>query len=238
MKGKLIKIEERWMVGTVCYADMWSNYIPLHPDDVKQINRDAQLFDNIEARIATYPNVEFEILIEEETSEYYAKLIPSKEQQKQLITEIMDLDAKDGLYEDDINRLVKKSTDAFVKRYNKHLEIRQYAYGKGFTDGYNKAKEETDSIFANILDHLCDKMESISQEQINNDNFQLARYRTFKYLFEYIQSLNVQPIKAKETLYTEEQVREVIGRAQLLNHNDEFAFTEEYLIQSLKQPKQ
>jgi hypothetical protein len=41
----------------------------------------------------------------------------------------------------------------------------------------------------------------------------------------------------RETLYTEEQVREVIGKAQLLNHNDEFAFTEEYLIQSLKESK-
>ena len=44
--------------------------------------------------------------------------------------------------------------------------------------------------------------------------------------------------KAKEKYkYTEEQVREVIGKAQLLNHNNEFVFTEEYLIESLQQPK-
>lgn len=40
-----------------------------------------------------------------------------------------------------------------------------------------------------------------------------------------------------QNLYTEEQVREVIGKAQILNHNDEFLFTEEYLIQSLKNKK-
>jgi hypothetical protein len=62
MKGKLIKTEEGWMVGTVCYADIWSELLPLHPDDVEQINRDAQVFDNIEARIAAYPEVEFEIV--------------------------------------------------------------------------------------------------------------------------------------------------------------------------------
>jgi len=32
----------------------------------------------------------------------------NKEKQKQLITEIMDLDAKDGLYEDDVEKLVSK----------------------------------------------------------------------------------------------------------------------------------
>lgn len=39
-----------------------------------------------------------------------------------------------------------------------------------------------------ILNHLIDKMEEISQEQIDKDSFQLGRYRTFKYIFDYIQS--------------------------------------------------
>ena len=39
-----------------------------------------------------------------------------------------------------------------------------------------------------ILDYLIDKMKEISQEQINKDSFQLGRYRTFKYIFHYIQS--------------------------------------------------
>ena len=36
----------------------------------------------------------------------------NKEQQKQLITEIMDLDAKDGLYEDKIKVTIKKDSEA------------------------------------------------------------------------------------------------------------------------------
>jgi hypothetical protein len=102
MKGLLRKIEERWMVGTVCYADLWSNYIPLHPDDVKEI--EEWLFDN-PGVIYHSQEVEFEIVNVWEGGMYphrYAKLIPSKEQQKQLITEIMELDAKDGLYADDL----------------------------------------------------------------------------------------------------------------------------------------
>jgi hypothetical protein len=61
MKGKLIKTDQGWMVGTVCYADIWSKLIPLHSEDVKQIEQDSLVFDNIDARIAAYPDVEFEI---------------------------------------------------------------------------------------------------------------------------------------------------------------------------------
>lgn len=68
MKGKLIKTEQGWMVGTVSKTNICSELSPLHPDDVKQINADAQVFDNIEARIAAYPDVEFETINE------YAKL--------------------------------------------------------------------------------------------------------------------------------------------------------------------
>jgi hypothetical protein len=59
MKGLLRKIEERWMVATVCYADLWSNYIPLHPDDVKEI--EEWLFDNLGV-IYHSQEVEFEIV--------------------------------------------------------------------------------------------------------------------------------------------------------------------------------
>ena len=33
----------------------------LHPEDVNQIQQDAVMFDNIEARIAAYPEVDFEV---------------------------------------------------------------------------------------------------------------------------------------------------------------------------------
>ena len=67
MKGKITKIDEEWVVKCfdiekahdIMYC---GESLPLHPDDVKQINRDAQVFDNIEARIKAYPDVEFEIV--------------------------------------------------------------------------------------------------------------------------------------------------------------------------------
>jgi hypothetical protein len=133
MKGKLIKIEERWMVGTVCYADLWSNYMPLHLDDESlwmfaELNEEWK--DKLDGK-----EVEFEIVIQEETSKHYAKLIPSKEQQKELIKEIMDLDAKDGLYEDDVEKLAAKCGSPFFDE--KSAEYACY----GFKQGYNKAKE-------------------------------------------------------------------------------------------------
>ena len=139
MKGKLIKDNEGWWVQHKAKGlDGNQEYIAesmLHPDDVKQIEEDAKVFDNIEARIATYPDVEFKIVTEvvasvgnsEEQDEYtisYARLIPSKEEQKQLITEIMDLDAKDGLYEDKIKVTIKKDSEA-EKVFNSLREEKQ-----------------------------------------------------------------------------------------------------------------
>jgi len=66
MKGKLIKTETDWVVRlfdtekahdvTYCKGS-W----PLHPYDVHQIQEDSERFDNIEARIAAYPDVDFVI---------------------------------------------------------------------------------------------------------------------------------------------------------------------------------
>jgi hypothetical protein len=125
MKGFLHKTEQGWVVEYAKHSEL-----PLHPDDVKQINRDAQLFDNIEARIAAYPNVEFEILIEEETSEYYAKLILSKEQQKQLITEDSDYPTSQIIAKPFFLLGVPKDTDERTFNY-----LEKYCYEK-YTD-YN-----------------------------------------------------------------------------------------------------
>ena len=62
MKGKLHKIEQGWMISRCVgdgVAEVWEELLPLHPDDVKQIEKDSQVFDNIEARIHAYPDVEF-----------------------------------------------------------------------------------------------------------------------------------------------------------------------------------
>jgi hypothetical protein len=71
MKGTLVKSEQGWIV--TCLAEQsgdntWVNTFPLHPDNVKRFEEFGQVFDNIDARIAAYPEVEFEIV------EQYAKL--------------------------------------------------------------------------------------------------------------------------------------------------------------------
>lgn len=68
MKGTLTKTEEGWMVRYDVMQDNYNypypiwDYFSLHPDDVKQINADAQVFDNIEARISAYPDVDFDVV--------------------------------------------------------------------------------------------------------------------------------------------------------------------------------
>jgi hypothetical protein len=67
VKGTLTKTEQGW---TIRYFDTGKAHdimycgesLPLHPDNVKEIEIDSMIFDNIEARIAAYPDVEFEIV--------------------------------------------------------------------------------------------------------------------------------------------------------------------------------
>ncbi len=121
MKGKLHKTEQGWVVEYAKHSEL-----PLHPDD-------EHYSYAIEDSDWDGKEVEFEIVMQEETSEHYAKLIPSKEQQKQLITEIMELDAKDGLYEDDVEKL--------AHQYNPVMKLDAEFIRAGFKAGYNKAKE-------------------------------------------------------------------------------------------------
>ena len=90
MKGILHKTEKGWFViydqilgeGIVKRNQ---NTLPLHPLDVKQIDEDSKSFDNIEARIRTYPDVEFEIVEYDGTTPIingwngYAKIIDYNE---------------------------------------------------------------------------------------------------------------------------------------------------------------
>ena len=65
MKGLIKKTNGEWFVEykmevpTPIGHKSWWETLPLHPDDVEQIEKDAQVFDNIEARIACYPDVDF-----------------------------------------------------------------------------------------------------------------------------------------------------------------------------------
>ena len=87
MKGILHKTNEGWIViydqilgGGIIKRNQ--NSLPLHPDNVNQIVEDSKVFDNIEARIKAYPDVEFEIVeiiapVEDGTTMYKcAKLTP------------------------------------------------------------------------------------------------------------------------------------------------------------------
>ena len=65
MKGTLTKADNGWQVSHATYDMVLKRWtagkLPLHPDNVKEIEEDSKIFDNIEARIAAYPEVEFEI---------------------------------------------------------------------------------------------------------------------------------------------------------------------------------
>ena len=80
MKGQLYKKKqpEGWYVA-YDIDGFTKAELPLHPDDIKQINADAQVFDNIEARIAAYPDVEFDwcVIVDHDSGKgiEYAKLL-------------------------------------------------------------------------------------------------------------------------------------------------------------------
>jgi len=85
----------------------WKTYYPLHPKNVEEIENDSKVFDSIEARIAAYPDIEFEIVVDTKINMVtkYAKLIDQvdKEKQKERLIQLMELDAKDGLYQMEIS---------------------------------------------------------------------------------------------------------------------------------------
>jgi len=84
MKGNIVKRDGGdWVVWWAdSSAKNGARMLPLHPDNVNQIIEDSKVFDNIEARIKAYPDVEFEIVeiiapVEDGTTMYKcAKLTP------------------------------------------------------------------------------------------------------------------------------------------------------------------
>lgn len=67
MKGTIHKINNEWIVRFPEFKEL-----PLHPDDVKRIGEWEQIFDNIEGRIASMPDVKFHCV---DVDQEYAKLI-------------------------------------------------------------------------------------------------------------------------------------------------------------------
>jgi hypothetical protein len=173
MKGKLIKDHEGWWVQHKAKGlDGNLEYIAesmLHPDDVKFLEDCNLVFDNLEARININPDVEFEMVTEvvasvgnsEEQDEYtisYARLIPSKEEQKQLITEIMDLDAKDGLYED-----MKPKIDIQPMTQEEMNEIRNPAYKYFDIDDTVKVTIKKDSEAEKVFNSLREEKQKFKE---------------------------------------------------------------------------
>lgn len=105
------------------------------------------------------------ILVDEEGKQIGWKL--NTQYIKELIGE-MDMDKK---FQDIINSETPQSRDEMLLEATKH----------GFKYGYNQCLEEHTKVIHEILDHLCGKMELITQEMIDKGDFQLARYRTAKH---------------------------------------------------------
>lgn len=64
MKGEICKRGNDWFVMIIEEGD-WETYYPLHPEDVKEIEKNSLIFDNLEARILNSPKVEFDLLTDE-----------------------------------------------------------------------------------------------------------------------------------------------------------------------------
>ena len=64
MKGNIVKRDKGdWVVWwTDPTAENGLRILPLYPNDVKQIEEWSKVFDNIEGRINSSPEVEFEII--------------------------------------------------------------------------------------------------------------------------------------------------------------------------------
>ena len=97
--------------GNVTFVDS----LPLHPDDVNEINAWQQIFDNIEARIAANQEVGFEVVDVWENGEVgvngirYAKLI--KEDSTEAVPDYPELEGTINLCEDIIEKKTGKMTE-------------------------------------------------------------------------------------------------------------------------------
>lgn len=104
MKGKLTQIEHRWYVMCIEEGD-WETYYPLNPHDEHQIEEDGKRFDNIEARIAAYPDVEFVI------EEFWETGMEGVIKVATLVPDYPELEGTMNLCEDVIKKRTGKMTE-------------------------------------------------------------------------------------------------------------------------------
>jgi hypothetical protein len=136
MKGTLVKTEQGWMVKydqrTWQDPSVEDGELPLHPDDVKEINELSKIFDNVDARY-NGQEVEFEMTY------HWDETIPQPISVGRLIK--TKEDDKDRLY-DTVNN-VEKLADNHVESLGFITFTNDYSNERrtSFIDGYNKAKE-------------------------------------------------------------------------------------------------
>jgi hypothetical protein len=124
-------------------------------------------------------------------------------------------------------------------------------YRKDSKSYYNETYGGDHSVDTNeMIDHIGDVNEMVNpvpdvRKMVEDDVVKLAEEYAFKVYHAFEDATWFRPLnlgyyagynKAKETLYTEEQVRDAIDRAR--NYYDGWVETENEIIQSLKQPKQ
>ena len=237
MKGTLNKHEEGWLVR---YGDM--QFIPLHPDFIEMMDT---CFTSKFKQV-----VEFEIVTEWENGEVgvngliYAKLIHHSVEPNEMIDHIGDANK---MVEDDVWN-VGLGDELNKLPYTKHLDDGQYndgvlvGYELGATWGYNKAKETL------YTKEQVQKM--IDDALINYEIGWADRKKQFS-LYEHKETITsadtpvsktfLESIPKQETLYTEEQVRDIVLKfaeeRTFLRKGIAILWIKNY-FKSLKQPKQ
>ncbi len=144
MKGKLVKKEDTWYV-TRLEENEWETYYPLHEDSVNEIKAWEQVFDNVDARIASNQEVDFHFheLWEEVDGETkvtkFAKLgpVPTDENNYPLIQGTMDI-CNEMIYNRDIS---DEEIEKAAKDYHWKNGV-YYAQEKTFIDAIKWYREQ------------------------------------------------------------------------------------------------
>jgi hypothetical protein len=148
--------------------------------------------------------------------------IGNKESQKELIKEIMDLDAKDGLYDtvnDTVNELDKLAEETF-----KGDDATTFVQREIWKDGYNKAKETLYTEAAKKAERILNA-NMMKKETDDVDKLAHQYNPVMKLDAEFIRAgFKAGYNKAKETLYTEisdEEIERGIKREYLFSNSEE-----------------
>ena len=188
--------------------------LPQHPSVISE-NGNELLFDKEGNLIKELPKQDVDKLGNEDVSKlgYDAKMTPAEQlksiadklETKKLITDIMNEDAKDGLY--DVREVVEDDVEKLELDYYKELEERREV-AKNFQG--QVAGRHPDMFGNSEMHHMVRG---------------------------YVEGYN----KAKETLYTEEQVRDIVLKfaeeSTFLRQGIAIKWVKDY-FKSLKQPKQ